>query len=94
MARGVAVVLLLAVTSTGVVVSGCATRDDSVGGRVEMLHSDEWTEDELLEMRGPDHAPLEPEHPRRVPPVVTPGQAKQDSLNQLPDEDAADPSSE
>ncbi len=94
MVRGVAVALLLAVTSTVVVVSGCATRDDSVGGRVETLHSDEWTEDELLEMRGPDHAPLEPEYPRGVPPVVTPGQAKQDSLNELPDEDATDPSSE
>ena len=79
---------------TALVVSGCATRDDSVTGRVKTLHSDEWTEDESLEMRGAGHAPLEPEYPRDVPPVVTPGEAKQDSLNQLPGEDSEGPSSD
>jgi hypothetical protein len=94
MTRGLPGTLLVAVVLTALVVSGCATRDRSVKGRVQMLHSDEWTEDELLEMRGAGHAPLEPEYPREVPPIVTPGEAKQDSLNQLPEEDATGPSSE
>jgi hypothetical protein len=94
MARGFPGTFLVAIVLTAVVVSGCATRDRSVTGRVKTLHSDEWTEDESLEMRGAGHAPLEPEYPRQVPPIVTPGEAKQDSLDQLPEEDATGPSSE
>ena len=94
MTRGLPGTLLVTIVLAALVVSGCATRDRSVTGRVKTLHSDEWTEDESLEMRGAGHAPLEPEYPREVPPIVTPGEAKQDSLDQLPEEDATEPSSE
>ena len=73
MIRGPAGTVFVAVAVTVLALSGCATKDDSVWGRVEAI----------------DSADISPE-PRchgDVPPVVTPGEAQQDSLNQLPGED-------
>ena len=80
MRRGLAGTVFVVVTVTVLGVSGCATKDDSVWGRVEALDS-------------PDISP-EPGCLKNVPPVITPGEAAQDSLNQLPDEDSEGPSSD
>ena len=66
------VLTVVAVIALGV--SGCTTKDDSVWGRVEAI----------------DSADISPEARCHgdVPPVVTPGEARQDSLDQVPDEDS------
>jgi len=51
------------------------------------MESDEWTEYRELYDKSPGD-------PGDVPPVVLPGQATQDSLNQLPGEAEPEPSSE
>jgi hypothetical protein len=79
MTRGLVWAALVVVVGALLAASGCATKDDSVWGRVERIGS-------------PDAAP-EPGCRGNVPPVITPGQAKQDSLNRLPDEDREEPSS-
>ena len=68
MARVVCAGVLLVVTLTSLGVSGCATKDDSVWARVESLD-------------GPKE-PTKPGCTGDLPPVVTPGEAKQDSLDQ------------
>jgi hypothetical protein len=68
MARGVCAAVLLVVTLASLGVSGCATKDDSVWGRVESLD-------------GPREQ-TEPRCANDLPPVVTPGEARQDSLGQ------------
>jgi hypothetical protein len=78
MTRGLAGTVFAAVTVIALGVSGCATKDDSVWGRVEALDS-------------PDISTEQKCH-GDVPPVITPGEARQDSLDQVPDEDSEAPS--
>ena len=80
MIRGFAGVVFIAATVTVLACSGCATKDDSVWGRVEAIDSADF--------------PPGPGCSRDAPPIVTPGEAKQDSLNQLPGEDSEGPSSD
>jgi hypothetical protein len=80
MTRSLAGTVFVAVTVTVLGLSGCATKDDSVWGRVEAIDSPDISQ--------------EPGCRGDVPPVVTPGEAKQDSLNQLPDEDSEGRSSD
>jgi hypothetical protein len=61
-----------------VITTGCAPRDDSVWDRVERIDSTDTAR--------------EPPRHREIPPVITPGQAAQDSLDQ-PTEDRGEPGS-
>ncbi len=80
MLRSLAGTVFVAVMVTSLAISGCTTKDDSVWGRVESI----------------DSADISPEPRCRgdVPPVITPGEASQDSLNQLPGEDPEGSSSD
>jgi hypothetical protein len=80
MTRGIACIVSGLVALSALTVWGCATRDDSVWGRVEAI----------------DRADLSPEPARQrdLPPVVTPGEAKQDSLDQSPEATSDGPPSD
>jgi len=60
-----------------VTLTGCTTRDDSVSGRVDRLGSDEWGEDERLQMEGPGVERPTSSCAGELPPIVTPGEAAQ-----------------
>ncbi len=69
--RGRSIVVGVLASLAVIVLAGCAARDDSVSGRVGILHSEEWAEEDLLEMRGVGSDPPEPRS-RGISPVADP----------------------